>query len=138
MSTKPSGHLAKLFFRPLASWKALLSWSLPPGSGWSSFGLFPLSSALSIRPLASSAVLACLSCPQVLFLEEAAFSLLIYSNPAGKVWDPWVRLEIRLWLQPLGFGPLWDSEGGDLQRLLSHQMLQSQLPLFSFPHPVCD
>lgn len=45
-----------------------------------------------------------LSCPGLselssgFILEEAAFSLLIYSFPSGKVWDPWVRLGIRLWL----------------------------------------
>lgn len=65
--------------------------------------------ALAGIPLASSSaqctqhsafgflsVPACLSCPQVLFLEEAVFPLLIYSLPLGKVWDPWARLGIRL------------------------------------------
>ena len=131
---EPSGQPAGLLSRPLASWKALLGRSLPPGSGWNSLGLFPLLCALSIWPLPSSAVPARLSCPQVLFLEEVAFFLSLFTP----------FLQGRCGTPGLGWGSGCDSEGvgllwrRNLQRCLTHLMLQSQQPLSSFPHPVCD
>lgn len=94
----------------------------------------PLLCALSVWPLASSAVPACLSCPQVLFLEEVAFSLSLFTP----------FLQGRCGTPGLSWGLGCDSKGvgllcrRNLQRCLTHLMLQSLRPLPSFPHPVYD